>query len=360
LIVCGIKPEGAMNCQASDFLRKNNQELSGRIVELQYALQPEVWLPYGESGRQTSIRDGLYHLNYLAEAVQADDPALFSEYVAWLKTLFTGLGFPESALPLMLECTRQALMERLPEAIQPQVLEVLKAGICGLHPVSSPPQDGLNGDEPVQQLSGKFIESLLRSDRNSAAKLILDAVEKRGFSVKEIYLNVFQVSQREIGRLWQTGQISVAQEHYCTASTQMIMSLLYPYLFTGKIKERRMVMACVSGELHELGARMVADFFEMDGWDTYFVGANTPYDSIVRFVIDHKAHLLALSATMTFNIGPIREIIKKLRVSPASRTPVLVGGYPFNLSSGLWRNVGADGFARDAQSALEEAERLLA
>ena len=42
-----------------------------------------------------------------------------------------------------------------------------------------------------------------------------------------------------------------------------------------------MVATCIGGELHEIGIRMVADFFEMEGWDTYYLGANTPADAVV-------------------------------------------------------------------------------
>ena len=105
----------------------------------------------------------------------------------------------------------------------------------------------------------------------------MDAIQ-HGTSVHDIYLHVFQRSQYEVGRLWQTNQISVGQEHLCTAATQLIMSQLYPLIFGTERKNRRIVAACVGGDLHEIGIRMVADFFEMDGWDTFYLGADVPTD----------------------------------------------------------------------------------
>ena len=67
------------------------------------------------------------------------------------------------------------------------------------------------------------------------------------------------VDLREVGRLWQMNRLSVAQEHYVTAATQLIMSQLYPLVFRTARRDRRIVAACVGGELHELGVRMVAD-----------------------------------------------------------------------------------------------------
>ena len=122
-----------------------------------------------------------------------------------------------------------------------------------------------------------------------------------------------------------------------------------------------MVMACVGGELHEIGARMVADFFEMEGWDTYFVGANMPATSVLQSVDELQADVLAISATMTFHVSQVAEMIHELRTTRGNqRTRVLVGGFPFNLAPQLWQKMGADGFARDAAAALQEAERVLA
>lgn len=95
-------------------LRTDMTTIAERIVELQYQRQPEVWKPYGSPGREKSVRDAGYHLTYLAEAVEADDPTLFTEYLAWVKALFAGLKFPADVLPTTLDCTRQALSEMLP------------------------------------------------------------------------------------------------------------------------------------------------------------------------------------------------------------------------------------------------------
>ena len=87
---------------------------------------------------------------------------------------------------------------------------------------------------------------LLRGNRQAASQLILTAVA-RGVTVKDIYLHVFQRTQYEIGRLWQINRISVAQEHFCTAATQLIMSQLYPHIFRTERVGRRLVATCVGG-----------------------------------------------------------------------------------------------------------------
>jgi methanogenic corrinoid protein MtbC1 len=189
---------------------------------------------------------------------------------------------------------------------------------------------------------------------------VLDAVED-GMSVKEVYLHVFQPCQREIGRLWQRNEVTVAEEHYVTAATQLIMSQLYPRIFSAEKTGRRLVATCVGGELHEIGVRMVADFFEMKGWDTYYLGANTPTDSVLETLESRQPDLLGISATITFNLDEVIDLVTEVRGAGVGEgIPILVGGRPFLKTEGLWERVGADGYAPDAQKAVEKAEELLA
>lgn len=344
-----------MSSALAQSILKNQQKLAEKIIDLQYARQPGVWKPYGHPGREKSVRDAGYHLLYLAEALETEDQILFIEYLAWVKSKFASLDFPEDVLSTSLECTREVLVANLPIEFHTPVLEMIEIGRLSLSEVREASTSFLEEDN---LLARQFLEFLLQGNRQAASKFILDAVNQ-GTSVKDVYLNIFQNTQREVGLLWQTNQISVAQEHFCSAATQMVMSQLYPFIFNGERKNRRLVMACVGGELHEIGARMVADFLEMEGWDTYFLGANTPPESILQTVIEREANVLGLSTTMTFHVNKVRGIIEDLRADGNTSTRVLVGGYPFNLSPGLWEKIGADGYAHDAQAAIREAERLL-
>ncbi len=183
---------------------------------------------------------------------------------------------------------------------------------------------------------------------------------KQGVEIKRIYIDIFQMSQYELGQLWQSGKINVAQEHYCTAATQLIMSQLYPYIFKTKKGKHFFVGACINGEMHEIGIRMLADLLELDGWNTMYLGANVPDESIVKTLIDNKADVLGISATMTFHLGKVEKLIKTVRQSEiVGKIKIFVGGYVFNNNSELWRQVGADGFATDAEESLVKINSIV-
>ena len=134
----------------------------------------------------------------------------------------------------------------------------------------------------------------------------MDAIEK-DTPIKSIYLNVFQQSQYEIGRLWLENKISVAKEHFCSAATQQIMSQIYPLIFAQQRIGQSFVAANVGGELHEIGIRMVADFFEMDGWDTYYLGANAPASSIIAAIKENNATMVAVNRIIK-NANAIKKV----------------------------------------------------
>jgi methylmalonyl-CoA mutase cobalamin-binding domain/chain len=348
-----------LNRQVQQALDKQRRALSERLVARQYELQAETWKPYGDVGWEKSVRDAGYHLSYLAEAIVAADPALFVDYVGWVKVLFAGLNFPDEILVTTLECTRDVLQEVLPEEMASVTSGYLEAALRHLARAPSRLPTFFDPRSALYNLVQGYLEALLHAERHVASRLVLNAVE-RGVSVRDIYLHVFQPAQYEIGRLWQMNEISVAQEHYCTAATQLIMSQLYPHIFSTERVGRKLVAACVGGELHEIGVRMVADFFEMEGWDTYYLGANAPAETILEAVEDRRADILGLSATMTFHVHLVAELIDQVRRSGAvARVKILVGGYPFNTAPDLWRRVRADGCARNAQEAVAVASRLV-
>lgn len=259
-----------------------------------------------------------------------------------------------------LQFMRDALASGLPADAGQLAIIYVDAGFERLPKLPSTLPEILSDDAPFGDLARNYLSALLRRERHLASRLIIAAAQS-GTSVRDIYLHVFQRCQYEIGRLWQMNQISVAEEHYCTAATQMVMSQLYPYLFSGQKSGRTLVAACVAGDLHEIGARFVSDFLELEGWNTIYLGANVPSSDIVKLLNDREVDVLALSATMTFHVRVVADLIADIRASPAGvKVKIMVGGYPFNIAPELWRRVGADAWARDALEAISVADRLTA
>jgi methanogenic corrinoid protein MtbC1 len=352
-----------INIQTSRAIDAERARLAETITDLQYRAHPELLARYGPAGREKCLQDAGYHLAYLSEAIAADNPDLFADYIAWAKVMLAGRGIPSEDLAANLRFLRQSIRDVLPEELSAPACAIVENGIGQLpdlpDEIPTDIHESAGDGSALASLAHDYLAALLRGERHAASRMVLDAVAS-GTGLRDIYLGVFQRSQHEIGRLWQMNRISIAQEHYCTAATQLIMSQLYPYIFSTERKGLTMVATCIGGDLHEIGVRMISDFFEMEGWDTIYLGANTPTASVVRMLIDRKADLLAVSATMGFHVRGVTELIRAVRANEAcSRVKILVGGYPFNLAPDLWRQTGADAFARDAADSVAIAEALI-
>ncbi|HEV2705814.1 MAG TPA: cobalamin-dependent protein [Pyrinomonadaceae bacterium] len=347
-----------LNKIASRLIIAERALLAEAITARQYEAQPELATKYGEAGRAKCLQDAVYHLSYLADAVAASSLSLFSDYVGWAKVMLSARGIPMADFSRNLVVMQEVIRQRLPPDVSSVIDEFFEEGLKRLP--SLPPDLSTLFDDaaPHADLGRQYLRLLLSGERHAASRLILDAVDS-GVALKDIYLHVFQTSQREIGRLWQLNQVSVAQEHYCTAATQLIMAQLYPRIFRTEKNGRRLVATSIAGELHEVGARIVTDFCEMEGWDTYYLGANCPTPSIMQALADRKAHVLAVSATMTFHLRAVEELVAAVRASEQLREiKIIVGGYPFKVEPELWKRIGADASAADASDAVMTMNQL--
>ena len=185
--------------------------------------------------------------------------------------------------------------------------------------------DDCLGKRPeLDELSRSYLAAQLAGDRREAIRLLMEEGIGRGTSVLDLHLQVIQQAQREIGRLWEESAISVAQEHQATAVSQLALAHLYQQSIRRPPVGKAVLVACVEGELHDLGARICADVLELHGFAVRFLGANVPTDCLLPFVERTRPDLVALSVTLPTHLSAARSAVEVLRAR--SETPLAVGG----------------------------------
>src|SRR6056297_229520 len=341
------------------FLDNNKKEFSKKVVKKQLEINKRLNERYTPSDIKKCERDVEYLLAYFIESFQVDEKTLFEDYLLWAKRLLKKLNIHEKVVIENIEIIIQLLKEKFDIIVENKAISFLRSGIEKIKSSDYKNKSYLSEKNKYSDLAKKYLNFLIEGKKSKANKLIMDTF-KTGVSIKDIYLNIFQPVQYEVGRLWHENIITVAQEHYATAITQLIMSRLYPYIIKNINLNYKILAGCVGDELHEMGIRMLADFFEMEGWDTYYIGANTPADSIIQNLKYNRIDVLALSVLMTFHIKKAKTLIKKIREEEdLDNLKILVGGYPFKIADGLWEKIGADGFGRDADEAITITRRFL-
>jgi methanogenic corrinoid protein MtbC1 len=321
---------------------------------------PGLFESFSDEQMANTVADTGFHVDFLSSAVWAGEQCLFDDYIGWAKVLFDHLGLPMEWLTGSLADLRDAIGDTLPELHSAPALAVVDACVAAFPRLGPPLPSFIDGERPLGELATRYLVAAISGDSEAAGRIVLDAVDS-GVAVPDIYAFVLQPAQLELGRLWQFRSITVGQEHLATGVTEETISLLHPRFATTPRSGKTLLSACVGDEQHTIGLRMVTDMFALDGWGTYYLGPNTPRASIVSLLRETHADVLALSVTLGSHLESLAQTIAAVRSDPATAdTPVLVGGYPFNLSRRLWRKVGADAYAPDARSALQTAARLVA
>jgi methanogenic corrinoid protein MtbC1 len=171
-----------------------------------------------------------------------------------------------------------------------------------------------------------FLDALLRRDSARARRVIEEALEE-GAPVPDVYLGVLEPALREVGHRWAMGALNVAEEHYATAVAQSILDALSRQMRRAPQDGRLAVVTGSPEEQHVLGARMVADFLEADGWEALLLGAGAPAHDVVALVESEQPDLVALSTATAGVLDGVAEVLGGL--AALRPKPYIVAGGQF-------------------------------
>jgi len=344
---------------AAAVIYRSARTLAASAVARQLDRSPDVVANYAK-GPGDLVLDTEVRLGYLAEALAADRDELFFEQLAWLKVLCVSRGLASEVLRENIECMRAELVDRLPERVVDRVAKLMESALAYLDAAPDEVETYLAEDSPHIALAQRFLLAVLEARESDAIALVLDAADS-GVGIEDLFEHVVHRVQREVGRMWQMGEVTIAEEHYCTGIVTRLLALLPARQMPEAANGRRVLTAAVSNESHVIGIQMVSVAFEEKGWSVVPLGANTPASAIVAAVRDFGCDVIALSVTTVLYVRQTAELIAALRADPlTAETPILVGGQPFQTSRDLWQVVGADGCASTAHECPSIAEQILA
>lgn len=178
-----------------------------------------------------------------------------------------------------------------------------------------------------EQLYQNYLKVLLDGNREACFETVQSLLEQK-INIKLLYTRLFQRSMVDVGLLWERSKISVAKEHLATCMTQNLMQLVYPTLFTDEHLEKTAIVTSAFNEYHQIGAQMVADIFEINGWHSYYLGANTPINDLNKLAQELKPNVIGISVSISFNLPNVVSSIEELR-KHFPKTRMIVGGQAF-------------------------------
>ena len=343
---------------AAELLESSASAYAGCAASLFLERHPEA----GERFAPCAMRDWkaclCQRIHELAAALEAAEPALFVSRVRWAGRAFRAREMATDDLRSSLVCLREVLDDELPEAARSETGGYIGQALRALAELPASEAGGLDPQHPNGRLALRYLELALEGDAWGAVDLVVAAVDG-GLDPREAYLEVLLGAQREVGGMWHLGELSVAEEHSVTATTERALSILARRLDRRPPNGKTVVAAAVAGNNHGLGVRVVADFFEMAGWRSICLGADVPPSDLAAAARHFDADLAVVSAALTTQLKAVRQSVEALRRVEDREVKILVGGIAFDEAPELWRRLGADGHAGAADEAVAVGARLV-
>jgi methanogenic corrinoid protein MtbC1 len=338
--------------QVSRAFESVRSEVAARVDAALFR-RPDLGVLLGDSSATVVRELNRYLSAFLSSVLTLGLPELLTEGLPRMLTGYRSRGVSPDYLEAIPTLWREAVVDQLGPRAEPigSVLEWMDSNPERWIPTESAP--ARHGSDSELRLCS----ALLAGDAPGARSVLQKAI-RQGATLPEVFVGLIQPALYEIGRRWEDGRISAAQEHLASA---LVSRLLAGLDESGVSRDDRVaVVTTAPTETHEFGAWMVADILRNEGWSVHFLGSQLPAEETIRFVKSVNPGLLALSTTLEIHLPSLRELIHSVRGDlELSGLPILVGGQAFGEGDRVWRSTGADGRADDVLSVVREAERLV-
>lgn len=319
-------------------------QAAGVVLELRGALGEEACARLGRFDDLSA--DARMRLRYLIEAVALECPGLYADFLVWQRGTHAARGLEPRILASALVGQRRVLNQGLPRTAFQTLEPYLAAGEASLAATPAEPVRALEG--PHGARVAELLEGAMTGRRAEFLALARRQVEVVGEEtfVEELLVGLLE----ELGRMWQHGEIHVGEEHLVSRLVEDTLAQLATWTPRAPLLGRRVLIATPSGDLHELGARMVAARFERRGWEVFQLGANVPSADLARSIQELAPEVVLLSVSQGLFVRSAAEAIAAVRAA-RPEVYVLVGGAPFRGRPELARAIGADAMTVRASEA---------
>lgn len=213
-------------------------------------------------------------------------------------------------------------------------------------------------EERTKEILDKLRQAVYDFEEDDAAQWAKTALAE-GVDPFKATLEGLASGMIEAGEAYNNKEYFVPELLMCADALYAGLEVLKPAIeASGRTAEVKgsIVLGVVEGDVHDIGKNLVKMMFEVAGWTVYDLGKDVPLDKFVEEQLRTDSEIVGLSALMTTSMLAMPEVIKRIRAkNPKVR--ILLGGAPINPE--IAEKYGADGYAKTAGTAVDEAINLL-
>jgi MerR family transcriptional regulator, light-induced transcriptional regulator len=212
----------------------------------------------------------------------------------------------------------------------------------------------------MHRLYNEFIEHLKAENREGSLNFVLSKLENNEIDIITLYTEILAASLNNM-KPAENNFAFIWREHVRSSIIRTIIENCYTYVIKErdekyKLKiDKKIAVVCPSEEYHEIGARMVTDFFTLLGYNSIFVGSNTPKEEFVEALKIIDLDYIALSISNHYNLVAARKAIERIRESN-SRVKIIVGGNAFKNTEFCYKVLKADMYIETFEDIMRLAQ----
>lgn len=200
-------------------------------------------------------------------------------------------------------------------------------------------------------------EAVMEGQAPVAAAKVQEALDQ-GMSPDTILSDGLISAMREVGRLFEEGEYFVPEMLVAARAMNAALDILKPLLVeTGVEPVGKVAIGTVKGDLHDIGKNLVAMMLEGSGFEIVDLGVDVAPEKFVE-AVQNGAQIVAMSALLTTTMPNMKAIIEAIQgAGLRDKVHVMIGGAP--ITQTYANEIGADGYAPDASSAVRKALELI-
>lgn len=205
-----------------------------------------------------------------------------------------------------------------------------------------------------------LMNQLLFEGKHEPVKQMTEQALAEGYSALEVLDDGLIGGMRVVGEDFRHNRIFVPEVLLAARAMKAGMAVLKPLLVEKKGQgalSATIVMGTVKGDLHDIGKNLVGMMAEGAGFTIVDLGTDTSAERFIEAVRKHDAAIVGMSALLTTTMIYMKTVVQKMKEAGLARVKICVGGAP--VSAEWAREIGADGYAADAATAVELFKRLL-
>ena len=201
-------------------------------------------------------------------------------------------------------------------------------------------------------------EALIAGSADRVRELTGAALEE-GISAEELLNGALMPGMDEVGQRFKANEFYVPEVLIAARAMHAGMDLLRPQLAAGGVAASgKVVIGTAKGGLHDIGKNLVIMMLEGAGFEVLDLGIDTAPERFVNAVKESQPDVLGISALLTTTMVQMGAVVEALKgAGVRDQVKVMGGGAP--LTERYANEIGADGYAPDAASAVDKAKELL-